>query len=77
MTAIKCYCEYTNGTNHNNGIMCGNNGKFTRTAQCNSDEICIGRSNLSDAVFERNKGVLCAKGKLKYIVAGPITYNSV
>ena len=64
---IKCYCEYTNGLSPDNGIMCGKNGSFTKTAHCGSDEICIGPSNKSDAILENKKELLCAKGNLMFI----------
>ena len=34
-TPPKCYCENKNGYNDNNGILCGKNGIFNRTHNCN------------------------------------------
>ena len=64
---VKCYCESTNEKNRSNGggIMCGKNGLFAKTSHCGLNEICIGPSKASEAVFERENVAFCVKGTLK------------
>ena len=47
--------------------MCAKGGRFQRVGACASDEWCIGKANVDDAIydFDSSKAVLCSKGKLE------------
>ena len=58
----KCFCENKNGTEGQNGIMCGMGQYFRKTDLCSSNEWCTGPSNANDsAPWDYN---LCSKGKM-------------
>lgn len=63
---LKCYCEYDSKSRPTNKIKCGTDGNCTLNSFCESNEICNGASNISDAVMEHNKKSLCGNSKFKY-----------
>ena len=60
-TAEKCFCENKSGETGHNGIFCQQNGTFSRSGSCDTDEWCTGPSDGESAVYD--KITLCKKGK--------------
>ena len=59
----KCYC------NDNKETVCGSNGKFTVTTNCDEGDECTHVTNVEDAVEESSMSTLCTpKGKLDVMI---------
>ena len=57
-----CYCEYKDGKEESNGIMCGMGQNFLKANNCSVNEWCTGPSNANDSVpWDYN---LCSKCKM-------------
>ena len=55
-----CFCENSNGSGNQSGIMCEGNNEFYRKAQCQANQWCTGPTDGSSNVISYMK--LCEDG---------------
>ena len=58
----KCICENKNGGGNRDHWLCEEDGLFSRSGRCNTNEWCIGPYNKINATFSHDQ--LCMKGTI-------------